>query len=159
MGRPPPPPAAVPTFRTAVDRFLTQPRFAPRTRDSYGRDLAPLVAQLGDGPVTGLTSAAVAAFLAGLAQLAPATLHRRDAGGCPVRPGGGAVATAGVRAPPRGGAGPPSPVAPRPAATPRCAASSAGVRGRAGSTMTRSPSRSAARSRRASLAPSTRRRS
>jgi integrase len=79
MGRPPPPPAAVPTFRTAVDRFLTQPRFAPRTRDSYGRDLAPLVARLGDGPVTGLTSAAVAAFLAGLAHLAPATFNRRYA--------------------------------------------------------------------------------
>ena len=79
MAQLPAPPATIPTFQTAVERFLAQARFAPRTRDSYGRDLAPLVSQLGAGPVTGLTPAAVAAFLAGLLHLAPATFNRRYA--------------------------------------------------------------------------------
>jgi integrase/recombinase XerC len=79
MASPPPPPAAIPTFQAAVDRFLMQARFAPRTRASYGRDLAPLVARIGDGPITALTPAAVAAWLAGLTHLAPATFNRRHA--------------------------------------------------------------------------------
>ncbi len=69
----------IPPLRTAVDQFLARSRFAARTRESYARDLVPLLARLGDRPVSALTNGAAAAFLAAHDHLAASTYNRRYA--------------------------------------------------------------------------------
>jgi len=75
----PPPPAPIPSVRAAIDRFLARSRFAARTRDSYARDLAPLLAQVGDQPVSTLTHGVASAYLAAHEYLAASTFNRRYA--------------------------------------------------------------------------------
>jgi integrase len=70
---------SLPSLRTALERFLARPRFAARTRESYAQDLAPLVAQHGEGPVTSLTHQITVAFLATQEHLAASTFNRRYA--------------------------------------------------------------------------------
>jgi len=73
----PTPPA--PTLSEAFDRFLARSRFSVRTRESYSRDLAPLLNRFGDRPVAGLTRAEVVDYLAGSETLAASTYNRRYA--------------------------------------------------------------------------------
>jgi hypothetical protein len=51
---------SIPSLAAAVERFLSCSRFAARTRESYGQDLAPLLARVGEQPVTSLTREAAA---------------------------------------------------------------------------------------------------
>jgi site-specific recombinase XerD len=67
-----PPP---PSLRTALARS----RFAARTRKSYAQDLAPLLARVGEHPVTSLTHQTTAVFLATQEHLAATTFNRRYA--------------------------------------------------------------------------------
>jgi integrase len=69
----------LPSLHTALERFLARSRFAVRTRESYAQDLAPLVAQHGDAPVTGLTHQTTVAFLAAQEHLGASTFNRRYA--------------------------------------------------------------------------------
>jgi integrase len=70
---------SLPSLHTALERFLARSRFATRTRESYAQDLAPLVAQHGDEPITGLTHQTTVAFLAAQEHLAASTFNRRYA--------------------------------------------------------------------------------
>jgi len=65
------------TLARTFEQFLEVSSFARRTRESYTEDLAPLFAECGQMPVTGLTSDVVRAFLARQESLAPATYNRR----------------------------------------------------------------------------------
>src|SRR5437667_10384679 len=69
----------LPRLRTALERFLMRSRFAARTREGYGQDLAPLVAQHGDEPVTSLTHQTTTVFLTAQEHLAASTVNRRYA--------------------------------------------------------------------------------
>src|ERR1700731_4460088 len=69
----------LPNLRTALERFLARSRFAARTRESYAQDLAALVAQHGEEPVTSLTHQTTIAFLATQEHLAASTFNRRYA--------------------------------------------------------------------------------
>src|ERR1700730_11965687 len=69
----------LPDLHTALERFLARSRFAARTRESYAQDLAPLVVQHGDEPVTSLTHQTSAVFLAAQEHLAANTFNRRYA--------------------------------------------------------------------------------
>ena len=60
----------LPNLHTALERFLARSRFAARTRESYAQDLAPLVTQHGQEPVTSLTHRTTAVFLAAQEHLA-----------------------------------------------------------------------------------------
>ena len=71
-----PPP---PSLHTALERFLARSRFAARTRKSYAQDLAPLLARVGEQPVTSLTHQTTAMFLATQEHLAASTFNRRYA--------------------------------------------------------------------------------
>ena len=66
-----------PSLRTALKRFLARSRVTTRTRESYAQDLAPLVAQHGEEPVTSLTHQATTVFLAAQEHLAASTFNRR----------------------------------------------------------------------------------
>ena len=65
------------TLAQTFEQFLEVSSFARRTRESYMEDLAPLFAECGQMPVTGLTGVVVQAFLARQESLAPATYNRR----------------------------------------------------------------------------------
>ena len=65
------------TLASAFEQFLEASSFARRTRESYTEDLAPLFAECGQEPVTGLTTDVVRAFLTRQESLAPATYNRR----------------------------------------------------------------------------------
>ena len=65
------------TLAHAFEQFLEISSFAQRTRESYAEDLAPLFAECGQMPVTGLTADAILAFLACQESLAPVTYNRR----------------------------------------------------------------------------------
>ncbi len=70
----------LPPLRVAVERFLARARFSARTRQSYAQDLAPVLAQWGDVPVSAaLTPTVAAAFLAQQERHAPSTYNRRFA--------------------------------------------------------------------------------
>ncbi len=71
--------ALMPSLQIAVDRFLARSRFAARTRDSYTQDLAPLLAHVGDQPVSALTHGVASAYLAAHEHLAASTFNRRYA--------------------------------------------------------------------------------
>ncbi len=68
-----------PSFRTALEHFLARSRFAARTRESYAQDLAPLLARVGEQPITSLTHQTTASFLAAQEHLAASTFNRRYA--------------------------------------------------------------------------------
>jgi integrase len=70
---------SIPSLNTAVERFLRRSRFAARTRESYAQDLAPLLARVGQHPVTTLTPAAAATFMSAHEHLAASTFNRRYA--------------------------------------------------------------------------------
>ena len=82
---------------SAFKQFLKVSSFVRRTRESYAEDLAPLLAEAGQQPVTALTTDVLHAFLARQESLAPATYNRRlaalrsftrelgDQGGGPLR--------------------------------------------------------------------------
>src|SRR5712692_8880345 len=65
------------TLASAFEQFLEVSSFAPRTRESYAEDLAPLFAEVGQKPVTALTADVLQAFLARQESLAPTTYNRR----------------------------------------------------------------------------------
>ena len=65
------------TLASAFEQFLEISSFARRTRESYAEDLAPLLAEVGQKPVTALTTDVLQAFLARQEFLAPATYNRR----------------------------------------------------------------------------------
>ncbi len=65
------------TLEQTFEQFLEVSSFARRTRESYTENLAPLFAECGQMPVTGLTTDVVRAFLARQESLAPATINRR----------------------------------------------------------------------------------
>ena len=65
------------TLAGAFEQFLEVSSFARRTRQSYAEDLAPLIASVGQQPVTVLTADVLQAFLAHQESLAPATYNRR----------------------------------------------------------------------------------
>src|SRR5438874_2487656 len=65
------------TLAHAFEQFLEVSSFARRTRESYAEDLAPLLAEVGQKPVTALTTGVLQAFLARQESLAPATYNRR----------------------------------------------------------------------------------
>src|SRR5258708_3770396 len=65
------------TLANAFEQFLEVSSFARRTRESYAEDLAPLLAEAGQQPVTALTTDVLHAFLARQESLAPATYNRR----------------------------------------------------------------------------------
>jgi integrase len=65
------------TLSCAFARFLEGSSFARRTRESYAEDLAPLLAEVGQQPVTALTTDILQAFLARQESLAPTTYNRR----------------------------------------------------------------------------------
>jgi len=70
----------IPPLRATVERFLIRSRFAARTRESYAQDLAPLLARVGDRPVSAaLTPATAAAYLATQGHLSAGTYNRRYA--------------------------------------------------------------------------------
>jgi integrase len=70
---------SLPSLRAALERFLARSRFAARTRESYAQDLAPLVAQHGEEPITSLTRQITGAFLVAQEHLAASTFNRRYA--------------------------------------------------------------------------------
>ncbi len=61
----------------ALERFLSRPGFALRTRENYAQDLAPLLGAQGTAPLSALTAEVAGAFLARLEYLAPRTWNRR----------------------------------------------------------------------------------
>jgi len=65
------------TLARAFEQFLQVSSFARRTRESYTEDLAPLFAECGQIPVTGLTAEVIQTFLVRQESLAPATYNRR----------------------------------------------------------------------------------
>ncbi len=65
------------TLASAFEQFLEVSSFARRTRESYAEDLAPLLAEVGQQPVTALTADVLQTFLARQESLAPATYNRR----------------------------------------------------------------------------------
>lgn len=65
------------TLVHAFEQFLEASSFAHRTRESYTEDLAPLLAEVGQQPVTALTADVVQAFLTRQEALASATYNRR----------------------------------------------------------------------------------
>src|SRR5213082_1006268 len=65
------------TLAQAFGQFLEVSSFARRTRESYAEDLAPLFAECGQMPVTGLTADAIQTFLARQESLASTTYNRR----------------------------------------------------------------------------------
>ena len=65
------------TLSCAFEQFLEVSLFARRTRESYAEDLAPLLAEVGQQPVTALTTDVLQAFLAHQESLAPTTYNRR----------------------------------------------------------------------------------
>src|SRR6266699_2965184 len=65
------------TLASAFEQFLEVSSFARRTRESYAEDLAPLFAEVGQKPVTALTTDVLQAFLARQESLAPTTYNRR----------------------------------------------------------------------------------
>lgn len=65
------------TLASAFEQFLEASSFARRTRESYTEDLAPLLASIGQQPVTALTTDVVQKFLARQESLSPATYNRR----------------------------------------------------------------------------------
>jgi integrase len=65
------------TLSQAFEQFLEVSSFARRTCESYTEDLAPLLAQYGQIPITALTAEAIQAFLSRQESLAPATYNRR----------------------------------------------------------------------------------
>ncbi len=73
----PKPPA--PTLSQAFDRFLARSRFSARTRESYSRDVAGLLNQFGDRPVSALDRTEAAAYLSASEPLAASTYNRRYA--------------------------------------------------------------------------------
>ena len=70
----------LPLLRATVEHFLRRSRFAARTRESYAQDLAPLLARVGDRPVSAaLTHTVAAAYLATQDHLSAGTYNRRYA--------------------------------------------------------------------------------
>ena len=65
------------TLSQAFEQFLENSSFARRTRESYAEDLAPLFAEVGQKPVTALTTDVLQTFLVRQESLAPATYNRR----------------------------------------------------------------------------------
>src|SRR6266487_2087194 len=65
------------TLANAFEQFLDASSFARRTRESYAEDLAPLLVEVGQQPVTALTTDVLRAFLAHQESLAPARYNRR----------------------------------------------------------------------------------
>src|SRR5712692_4997310 len=65
------------TLSRAFEQFLEVSSFARRTRESYAEDLASLLAECGQSPITALTAEVIQAFLARQESLAPATYNRR----------------------------------------------------------------------------------
>src|SRR6266496_5952130 len=65
------------TLVRAFEQFLEASSFARRTRESYTEDLTPLLAEIGQQPVTALTPDILQAFLARQESRAPATYNRR----------------------------------------------------------------------------------
>ncbi len=65
------------TLAQAFGQFLETSLFARRTRESYAEDLASLLAECGQMPITALTAEVVQAFLVRQESLAPATYNRR----------------------------------------------------------------------------------
>lgn len=65
------------TLADAFEQFLETSSFARRTRESYAEDLAPLIALVGQHPVTALTAGIAQSFLARQESLSPATYNRR----------------------------------------------------------------------------------
>ena len=63
------------TLAQAFEQFLEVSSFAQRTRESYAEDLAPLLVEVGQKPVTALTTDVLQAFLARQESLAPATYN------------------------------------------------------------------------------------
>ena len=52
------------TLASAFEQFLEVSSFARRTRESYAEDVASLLAEVGQQPVTALTADVLQAFLA-----------------------------------------------------------------------------------------------
>jgi len=65
------------TLVHAFEQFLETSSFARRTRESYAEDLAPLFTEVGQQPVTALTTDVLQTFLVRQESLAPATYNRR----------------------------------------------------------------------------------
>lgn len=65
------------TLASAFEQFLVISSFARRTCESYPEDLASLLAEVGQQPVTALTIDMLQAFLLRQESLAPATYNRR----------------------------------------------------------------------------------
>jgi site-specific recombinase XerD len=65
------------TLMHAFEQFLEASSFARRTRESYAEDLAPLFTEVGQQPVTALTTDVLQTFLVRQESLAPATYKRR----------------------------------------------------------------------------------
>jgi integrase len=65
------------TLAYAFEQFLETSSFTRRTRESYTEDLAPLMALVGQQPVTALTTDVAKTFIARQDSLAPATYNRR----------------------------------------------------------------------------------
>ncbi len=65
------------TLVYAFEQFLEASSFARRTRESYAEDLAPLFTQVGQQPVTALTTDILQTFLVRQESLVPATYNRR----------------------------------------------------------------------------------
>jgi site-specific recombinase XerD len=65
------------TLDDAFEQFLETSSFARRTRESYAEDLAPLLALVGQQPVTAFTADIAQRFLARQESLSPATYNRR----------------------------------------------------------------------------------
>ena len=65
------------TLSRAFEQFLEVSSFARRTRESYSEDLASLLAECSQLPITALTADMIQAFLARQETLAPATYNRR----------------------------------------------------------------------------------
>jgi hypothetical protein len=68
---------ATPTLASTFEHFLNQALFARRTRESYTDDLAPLLTQHGQAPVSALTPEIVQEYLTHQDLLAPTTYNRR----------------------------------------------------------------------------------
>jgi len=66
-----------PTLANAFAQFLERASFARRTRESYTDDLASLLTQYGQAPVSVLTTEIIQAYLARQEPLAPTTYNRR----------------------------------------------------------------------------------
>jgi site-specific recombinase XerC len=65
------------TLSYTFEQFLDASSFARRTRESYTEDLAPLFAEVGQQPVTALTTDILQTFFIRQESLAPATYNRR----------------------------------------------------------------------------------